>query len=459
MVPTSCWIEHSGTADANPERNYERRPALLRPSRGRRRSDPDDQGVALLRRSGAEAGVLQGQPLRIGFRISQFPKLSETFVLSQVLGLAGRGHQVVVLADELGADAAPCATGAVQVRALTPRQARLAQAYNRMPYRLRQRRIATAERRLCEDNDVVICNFGWTGQKLVDSLGEQPSGARLITIFHGNDMSSTVRQGPPDLYEALFRRADLLLTVSDYWRKRLLELGAPPGKLRVHRMGVDLRRFPFVARRPDPAPFRLAAVGRLVEKKGMEFALRALAQVRRTSPQQAFRLIVIGDGPLRGNLEALRQDLDLADQVHFLGAQPHARVAEVLNGSDAFILPSITATDGDMEGIPVSLMEAMASGLPVISSRHSGIPELIEDGVSGLLAAEGDVDGLARQLLRTMTRSDERAALAQAARRRIEAEFDEAVLNERLDRMVRELAAADGPIGATPRFAPQAGAF
>ncbi|WP_119680080.1 glycosyltransferase [Indioceanicola profundi] len=385
-------------------------------------------------------------PLRIAFRVGRFPTLSETFVLSQIEGMIERGHRVSILADSPADGDGPAAlpgrlAGLEEVNYVLPRSPLLAQTYMHLPYRIRRALAGVEERRMCRDNDIVVCNFGWFGAMTAESVGGRQRRARILTIFHGDDMSRTVTQAEPDLYAELFRVGDVLAAVSDFWRRRLVELGAPEEKLTVHHMGVDVDRYPFNLRPPAEArPFELVTVGRLVEKKGAEFILRALARVRESRPDLRFRLRAIGDGPLREPLEALRAELGLQDRVEFLGAVAHERVAEVLAASDAFVLPSVVASDGDMEGIPVSLMEAMASGLPVVSTRHSGIPELVEHGVSGLLAEERDVEDLARQLTRIMTDADGRAELARAARRTVELHFNERLLNDRLDAMLRRLA-------------------
>ena len=127
--------------------------------------------------------------------------------------------------------------------------------------------------------------------------------------------------------------------------------------------------------------------------------MRALAQVRAQRPDLAFRYTLIGDGPLLMQMKSLCAELGLNEHVSFLGALPHAEVKRLLASSDAFILPSVTGIDGDMEGVPVVLMEAMAAGLLCLSSMHSGIPELIANGKSGLLSPERDVAGLAANII------------------------------------------------------------
>src|SRR5699024_2729183 len=148
----------------------------------------------------------------------------------------------------------------------------------------------------------------------------------------------------------------------------------------VHHLGVDLEALPMARRDWTSPPMRFVSVCRLIEKKGIEFALRALARMQQDRPERAWSYTIIGDGELRGALEALATELGIADIVRFCGAQPHDVVRRCLAESHVFVLPSVTARNGDVEGIPISLMEAMAAGLVPVSTFHSGIPELIEDG-------------------------------------------------------------------------------
>ena len=186
---------------------------------------------------------------------------------------------------------------------------------------------------------------------------------------------------------------------------------------------------------------RLATVGRLVEKKGVEQAIRAVSLLRRERPELAFTYRVAGDGPLRGHLEALIGSLGLQDCVTLLGACTGREVAALLEDSQLYLQPSVTAANGDMEGIPVSLMEAMAMGLPVLSTRHSGIPELVADGEAGFLVPERDIPALAARLADLAAEPSRWPAMGGAGRLAVEPGFDNDRLVDSLAGMLRELAA------------------
>ena len=180
-------------------------------------------------------------------------------------------------------------------------------------------------------------------------------------------------------------------------------------------------------------------VARLVEKKGIAYALRALALVVPRYP--ALEYTIIGDGPLRGELETLIEELQLQQHVRIAGWMGQDALVGCLSRMHLFIAPSVTAGNGDVEGVPVALMEAMASGLPVLSTAHSGIPELVEDGVSGLLTREMDIDALAENICRLLAAPASWPAMARAGRARVEQEFDIEKLNDRLVEKLTKLQA------------------
>ncbi|WP_119156306.1 glycosyltransferase [Caldimonas tepidiphila] len=229
------------------------------------------------------------------------------------------------------------------------------------------------------------------------------------------------------------------LAVSEAIRERALEWGLPAHKLQVSYIGVDTRRFAPGGQPVAQRPPRLLFVGRLVEKKGCEVLIRALAQLRARVPQA--ELAVIGDGPLRPALEQLAAAL-CPGGVHFLGRQPPQRVRAELDLARVFCLPSLRAASGDAEGLGIVILEAQACGVPVLTSACGGAREAIEHGVSGLRHAEGDVQGLAEGLLRLLQDDALADAFSRAARQRMVERFDLADCSRRLERIYDEVAEA-----------------
>jgi colanic acid/amylovoran biosynthesis glycosyltransferase len=212
----------------------------------------------------------------------------------------------------------------------------------------------------------------------------------LVVTLHGADV--TVRASRIDFYRQLGEHASLFLCISEFIRERALEAGFPPQKLLVHYIGIDCNLFAPSA--PPGEPQGVLFVGRLVEKKGCEYLLRAMQLVQRAHPQ--CELTIIGDGPLRPSLEELAKELNVRCQ--FRGIQPAAVIREALRRAKVFCVPSVRAANGDSEGLGIVFAEAQAMGVPVVSTAHGGIPEVVAHRLTGLLAPERDYEALADAL-------------------------------------------------------------
>jgi glycosyltransferase involved in cell wall biosynthesis len=234
------------------------------------------------------------------------------------------------------------------------------------------------------------------------------------------------------MLEEKLRRADLAVTISSYnvdlLRSRFGHLADDVVLLHC---GVDREAFRPTPGRPGRLrPLRLLTVASLSEYKGHRYLLDAVALLERSG--QPVDCSLVGDGPLRDTLQRQRDDLGLHSSVTFLGRRTAPEVRRLMQECDVFVLPSVRTADGMMEGIPVALMEALASGRPSVASRLSGIPELVEDGLSGLLVPPADADALADALARLADDEDLRRTLAEAGPRRIADGFDQRVNVERL---------------------------
>lgn len=393
--------------------------------------------------------------MKVGMLLRRFPKLSETFILNQITGLIDAGVEVDIFARRPGSDAVVHrdvdAYGLMdRTRYLAPARSRLrriasALAHPGLTVRCigRRRRLspglvlahaaATVRRR--GPYDLVHAQFGQLGLTALTlrELGVLPG--RMVVAFRGADL--TVH---PDVeaYRALFQSADLVLPVCKAFRDRLIELGCDPRKVRVHHSGIDLARFRFTERsKPSQGGTRLLTIARLVEKKGVEYGIRAVAMLKEAG--RDVTLTVVGDGPLRPELGRLTDALGVEDRIRFTGPLAHEAVLKAVSDAHILVAPSHTGSDGDQEGIPNALKEAMATGLPVVSTRHSGIPELVEDGVSGLLVPERDAEALTDRLGYLLDHPERWADMGRAGRARIEAEYDIHELNRRLIELYREV--------------------
>jgi colanic acid/amylovoran biosynthesis glycosyltransferase len=286
--------------------------------------------------------------------------------------------------------------------------------------------------------DVIHAHFGPVANNF--RFAREVWNAPLVVTFHGYDYCMIPHERGRNVYDLLFQDADAVMAISDYARTKLEVLGCPTEKLRVLHAGVCLADFPYHRRTlGEGETVRILAVGRLVEKKGFEFAIRAIALVRRKYSN--LRYDIIGDGPLRTALQRLVRELGLEEVVSLLGAADSDFIRERMAQAHLFLLASVTASDADQEGIPVSLMEAQATGLPVLSTNHSGIPELIADGASGTLVPERDTEALADRLVHMIEHSSEWPRMGREGRRIVEARFNVTALNHDLAQLYKEVCA------------------
>jgi glycosyltransferase involved in cell wall biosynthesis/Flp pilus assembly protein TadD len=250
-----------------------------------------------------------------------------------------------------------------------------------------------------------------------------------MVSFHGYDASRYFKENGDNCYQYLFDRADIITTPSFIMKNELMKRGCGPKKVHVHRNGVDLKSLNCHFKKDNTATINLLTVARLVEKKGLEYSLKAVAT---SHYRKKIKYRIIGDGPLKNSLQAIAKHLGIENHVKFLGGQAINEVIKEMSNADIFLLNSITAQDGDMEGIPVSLIQAQAMGLPVVSSYHAGIPELVIDGETGFLTEEKKVSQIAERLDKLVSDSQLRKTFSDNAQRRIKGEFDIERLNDRL---------------------------
>lgn len=290
------------------------------------------------------------------------------------------------------------------------------------------------------DHDIVHCQFGDLADKTLKMRRTGALTGRLVVSFRGFDTSRYLAKNP-NAYRELFERGDLFLPVSEYFEQRLINHGCPREKVHVLRSGIDLSKFPRCRSRRIGDPVELLTVGRLVEKKGVAYGMLAVAELVRLGYR--VRYAIVGDGALRSELASLVTSQQLETVVEFLPWQEHGEVVRLMRCAHILLAPSVTAADGDQEGIPNVIKEALALGLPVATTRHSGIGELIEDGVSGLLAPERNPSALARNIRRLIDDPVIYHSISSNGRKRIEEDFDSRIVNESLYRLYLSQCRAD----------------
>jgi colanic acid/amylovoran biosynthesis glycosyltransferase len=253
--------------------------------------------------------------------------------------------------------------------------------------------------------------FGQIAVHLLPLIRAWPRSS--VVSFHGADVlvdmnKPAYRRATEEMLAAVRR----VLVRSDSLGRAVLELGCDKEKVELVRAGIPLDEFPFRERSfPENGEWRFLQAGRLIEKKGVGTTLRAFAIFLQQHPKSS--LIITGEGPLLEELRSLARELMIEQRVEFAGFVSQKRQREIFYGSHIFLHPSETGRDGNQEGVPNSILEAMATGLPTFATNHGGIPEAIEDGVSGILVPEGDHQALAGSLLEAV---QDRTVLPRLAR-------------------------------------------
>jgi colanic acid/amylovoran biosynthesis glycosyltransferase len=298
-------------------------------------------------------------------------------------------------------------------------------------------------RRLCEElkrvqAEVVHIYFGHIGVHLLPFL-ELEDRPPVVVSFHGADAQIDFDQ--PSFRAAMqrvFSQASRLLVRSESLGRRLIAHGAPQEKIRLHRTGLPLDEIPFVPREiPADGEWRVLQASRLIAKKGLLTSLRAFAQFAARWPKA--KLVIAGTGPMESELRQAVSSLGLREKVCFTGFVSQAELRKWENASHFFVHPSELGADGDQEGVPNSMLEAMASGLPVLATRHGGIPEAVEEGVSAILVDERDSDALGRELIGLSEDRERCISMGAAAAKRVAAEFDLNVQTQRLEAIYAEV--------------------
>jgi len=273
-------------------------------------------------------------------------------------------------------------------------------------------------RAFSETPAAVLAEFGPTAVRLVEPC--RRAGIPLIAHFHGYDSSvHEVLEDNRQSYPKMFEAAAAVIGVSQAMCRALVTLGAAPAKVHYVPYGVDCERF-------RPADSGLAAptalaVGRFVEKKAPHLTVLAFAEVYKRNP--AARLRIAGEGPLYGPCLDLVTALGLTDAVTFLGNLSHDAIIEEMRSARCFVQHSVQALNGDCEGTPNAVLEAGASGVPVVSTRHAGIPDVVVEGETGFLVEERDVAGMADRLERLLANPSLATRMGRAARDHIASEF------------------------------------
>jgi len=384
--------------------------------------------------------------MTVGYLLKMYPRFSETFVLAELLELERQGlplHVISLKKPDDGVFHADVARLKARVTYL-PESPLLAPgeylaAHRELAARAPRRYAAALAAAAGRRRGTAVKHFVQAGyiSRLVHRLGithvhahfASGPAAVALHLHRLTGVSYSLTAHAKDIYLDAVNRAALadklrsarfVVTVSDYNRRHLERLAGPARLVRIYN-GLDLERFAPNGARPDDPPLVLA-VGRLIEKKGFADLVRACALLRRDG--RRLRCAIAGKGPLERELAALAERLGVGDAVELMGPMPRDGLLELYRRAAVVAAPCVVGADGNRDGLPTVLIEAMALGVPVISTRVTGIPELVEDGATGQLVPERDPEALARALDRVLADPAAAAARAVAARRRVEQAFD-----------------------------------
>jgi colanic acid/amylovoran biosynthesis glycosyltransferase len=393
--------------------------------------------------------------MRIALITSTFPNLNETWILDQITGLLDRGHEVDIFATtpkDVPKTHAEIGTYNLLARTVhresceftVPRNPVLRVfkgsslfargflnnpratmnsinvfRYGRPAISLSALYKAAPFLARSSNYDIVHSHSPDNGELAAAMRDLGAIKGKIVTSLHGYNIPQVKNGGIWQLYKNLEQKGELFLACSEHMKRWFDGLGWGGRKILVHRCAVRLGLFSNCQRASrSHGAARLLSVGRFVEKKGFAYAIAAVAKILQRFPNIEYQ--IVGDGGERRNLERLISELGIGHNVTLLGWRHREELMGLYRAADIFLAPSVTSRDGDQEGIPVVLYEAMAAGLPVISTHHTGIPEVVHDAQSGFLVPERDPDAVADKLVQLLEHPETRFEMGHKGRKHIE---------------------------------------
>lgn len=275
--------------------------------------------------------------------------------------------------------------------------------------------------------DILLANYGPMGASLSDAC--EQAGVKLITHFHGFDAYhfDTLNKFEKG-YQRLFQKATTLIAVSEDMQAQLVKLGADYNKVVCNPYWVELERFGGAT--PENQAPVFIFVGRFTAKKAPQLTLRAFAELQKEVSEA--RLVMVGDGEIWEESKQLANELNIREYVDFEGVKSSDEIAKLLKNSRAFVQHSLRPPNGDSEGTPNTILEASATGLPIVSTRHAGIKDAVVHGETGFLVEEGDWQGMAQYMIQLAQEPILAGKMGRAARRHMEENYSKKKRVERL---------------------------
>jgi colanic acid/amylovoran biosynthesis glycosyltransferase len=396
--------------------------------------------------------------MKIAFLLSKFPQISETFILSQITGLLDRGHEVDIFAAQTDSMVQgditkyrlldrtylmhPPENKLIRLMDAAQRLARIPQgklsllrSLNVVKYGKKALTLSMLYAALPfldkGPYEVIHCHFGPNGNLGIQLREIGVLKGKIVVTFHGHDVTSYPKTHGRHVYANLFRKADLITINSNFIRNKVKELGCNEDKIIKLPVGLKTSQFIFKKKETDsPAETKILTVGRLVEKKGIAYSIKAVSEVLKTHPNISYS--IAGDGPLRKSLGELIVQLGVGSRVKLLGWKTQDEIRQLYAESHIFVLSSVTAQNGDQEGQGLVLQEAQAMGLPVIATLHNGFPDSVRPGKSAFLVPERDICALAERIAYLVDHPEVWPEMGRVGRRFVEEKFDSEKLNDAL---------------------------
>lgn len=372
--------------------------------------------------------------MKILFVVDVFPAPTQTFILNQIKGLIDLGHDITILASRKDPYNVPQGIVSSDVHEYNLlSKVKYIDLYQELDFLF-----VNLLKNIPNINsfDILFCQFGHLGEIFANLKTKYFLSGKLVTSFRGAD-ASFLESGKQN-YKKLFQAGDLFLPVCKYFKNILIAAGCNKQKIKVQHSAIDCTKFVFKIRKKKfNENMKIVTIGRIVREKGLEYSVRAITRLIKKYPK--IKYLIVGSGPFERGLQKLIVSLGVTKSIQMIGFKEHNEVARILSETDIFILTPITTKKSILEGIPNVLMEALACGIPVVSTYHSGIPELVRNGVSGFLVPEKSVDELQNRIEYLINHGEIWSILGSAGRRQVELEHNIKTENVKLEFLLLQL--------------------
>ncbi len=349
--------------------------------------------------------------LNVLFCVKSFPAYTNWFILNQMTEFIEAGHNITILARD------PRFTTANDHHPDIVRYNLLEKTFvGHLPDDLRS-------------FDIILCQFSSLAPYAIDFIEKYDIKGKLFVFVRGAFCYRHASARHKELRKRIFKKTFIFFTVCKFSKDQLARLGCNANKIEVIHSTIDCNEFSYKPRSAPKDKINIITTCRLVEQKGLEYAIKAIRKVLKKHPNCEYK--IIGDGNLREKLTQLIYSLHLEKKVFLLGWKTPGELREILDEAHIFLHPSITRKNGGCEGIPNSVMEALAKGIPAICTYHAGIPELIKDGITGFLVPEKDVRALAKKIEFLIEHPEIWNTIGWAGRKAVEKNFDKQTENKR----------------------------